>query len=269
MEDINPFGPLSNLVDDEEEMADTTDKFSEETSLKTQAAANYQGSQEGWEDDFEDLVEEADGDDYDDYHGSDMEHRRRKVSQGPRDSGHTPNMTFAFAPHPTRTQPGQGQGGGMIPSPKLRLGSLLAIKEGVVEPETEEEDHQSPETKKVGVGRGLTHLLAGPAPPEPTAPEKQQTMFTYRAQLTWGLDIGPSVDLPTLFRAWVTNTSKHIPNFSLVPFEDELGQVISTPEQVPVDNVTFYQEYYHNHCVLRHGNLTGMVQFRCSVSGRR
>jgi len=183
MEDINPFGPLSNLVDDEEEMADTTDKFSEETSLKTQAAANYQGSQEGWEDDFEDLVEEADGDDYDDYHGSDMEHRRRKVSQGPRDSGHTPNMTFAFAPHPTRTQPGQGQGGGMIPSPKLRLGSLLAIKEGVVEPETEEEDHQSPETKKVGVGRGLTHLLAGPAPPEPTAPEKQQTMFTYRAAL--------------------------------------------------------------------------------------
>ena len=175
-------------------------------------------------------------------------------------------MTFAFAPHPTRTLPGQGRGGGLIPSPKLRLGSLPAIMEGVAEPEIEEANHQSPETKEVEVGRGLMHLLVGTVPPEPTVPEKQQTMFTYRAQLTWGLDIGPSVDLPTLFRAWVTNTSKHIPNFSLVPFEDELGQVISTPEQVPTDNVTFYQEYYHNHRVLCHGNLTGMVQFCCSVS---
>jgi hypothetical protein len=60
MEDTNPFGPLSALVDYEEEMADSTDKLLEETSLKTQAAANYQG----------------------DYHGSDIEHRRRKVSQG-------------------------------------------------------------------------------------------------------------------------------------------------------------------------------------------
>ena len=108
MEDINPLGPLGNLVDDEEEMADLTDKFVEETSLKTQAAANYQGSQEGWEKDFEDLVDDAEEDDHDDYHGSDIKHRHRKVSQGPRDSGHTPNMTFAFAAHPTHTLPGQG-----------------------------------------------------------------------------------------------------------------------------------------------------------------
>jgi hypothetical protein len=94
-------------------------------------------------------------------------------------------------------------------------------------------------------------------------------MFTFRAQLTWGLDRGPEVNLPALFRDWVANTSKHIPDFALLPFEDAKGQVICTPEQVPVDNPTFYRKYYHNHRVLQHGNLTGMVQFQCSVSWQK
>jgi hypothetical protein len=94
-------------------------------------------------------------------------------------------------------------------------------------------------------------------------------MFTFRAQLMWRLDRGPEVNLPALFRDWVANTSKHIPDFALVPFEDAKGQVICTPEQVPVDYPTFYREYYHNHRALQHGNLTGMVQFQCSVSWQK
>ena len=72
--------------------------------------------------------------------------------------------------------------------------------------------------------------------------------------------------LPALFRDWVANTAKNIPDFALVPFEDDKGQVISTPDQVPYNNPSFYKDYYHDHRVLQHGNLTGMVQSRCSVS---
>jgi hypothetical protein len=42
--------------------------------------------------------------------------------------------------------------------------------------------------------------------------------------------------------------------------------VITKHEQIPDDNPTFYQDYYHNHRILNHGNMTGMVHFRCSVS---
>jgi hypothetical protein len=37
----------------------------------------------------------------------------------------------------------------------------------------------------------LSGLLAGTSPPDSDPKEKQTTMFTFRAQLTWGLDRGP------------------------------------------------------------------------------
>jgi len=61
-------------------------------------------------------------------------------------------------------------------------------------------------------------------------------------------------------------TSKYIPDFTLLPFEDEEGQGIISPDQVPDDNPDFFKEYFYNHRVLQHGNLTGMVHFTCSVS---
>jgi hypothetical protein len=36
-------------------------------------------------------------------------------------------------------------------------------------------------------------------------------------------------------------------------------------DQVPEDNAEFYAAYYHNHRVLTHGNLTGMVVFQSSL----
>jgi hypothetical protein len=47
------------------------------------------------------------------------------------------------------------------------------------------------------------------------------------------------------------------------------GQQISSVEQVPEDNATFYSAYYHNHRVLNHGNLTGMVTFQSSTPWAR
>jgi hypothetical protein len=55
-------------------------------------------------------------------------------------------------------------------------------------------------------------------------------------------------------------------DFALLPYHDDKGQQITTTEQAPDDDPDFYKTYYHNHRVLTHGNLTGMVKFRCSVS---
>ena len=52
------------------------------------------------------------------------------------------------------------------------------------------------------------------------------------------------VTVPALFREWVQHTSKHIPNFALLPFDDEKGQVIVTPEQVPDEKSSFYKAYF-------------------------
>ena len=53
----------------------------------------------------------------------------------------------------------------------------------------------------------LSGVLEGTVPPELDPQEKQTTMFTFCAQLTWGLNRGPQVNLPVLFRDWVKHTS--------------------------------------------------------------
>jgi hypothetical protein len=56
-----------------------------------------------------------------------------------------------------------------------------------------------------------------------------------------------------------------LPNFSLLPFETSSGQQITSPEQITERGQEFYTQYYYNHRVLAHGNLTGMVQFQTST----
>ncbi len=216
--------------------------------------------QDGWDDDFD--VEDDDDPDDTERLGED-EDCRRKVSQG-RPSA---SPTFAFSSTSVVHRHGAGRGGGLRPM-AVQVDRLSTILEGT--PIGDEEQPNGQERGNViavtfprdgNPSHDLSRLLEGTVPPEPDPKEKQITMFTFRAQLTWGLDKGPQVNLPELFRDWVKHTNKYIPDFALVPFEDDKGQVISTPEQVPNDNPTFYKEYYHNHRVLQHGNLTGMVQF--------
>jgi hypothetical protein len=90
--------------------------------------------------------------------------------------------------------------------------------------------------------------------------------FTYRAQLTFGLSQSTTgVNVAKYFRRWVFSSCESINHFSLIPYEDDKGQQISSLDQVPEDNATFYSAYYHNHRVLAHGNLTGMVAFQSST----
>jgi hypothetical protein len=95
---------------------------------------------------------------------------------------------------------------------------------------------------------------------------KPTTFFTYRAQLTFGLSpSSDGINVAKYFRRWVFSSSESIDHFSLIPYEDEKGQQVSSLDQVPEDNALFYAMYYHNHRVLAHGNLTGMVAFQSSI----
>jgi hypothetical protein len=89
---------------------------------------------------------------------------------------------------------------------------------------------------------------------------------TYSAQLTFGLDKSAEVNVATLFSRWVFSACQSIPHFSLLPYTDEKGVRISSTEQIPKDNKEFFDQYFHNHRVLAHGNLTGMITFQCSVT---
>jgi hypothetical protein len=93
------------------------------------------------------------------------------------------------------------------------------------------------------------------------------TYYTYRAQLTFGLKPNKEgVNVAQLFQRWIFSSCESIPDFSLVPYEQpDNGQQITSIDQVPKENPTFYSMYYHNHRVLQHGNLTGMVAFQCSL----
>jgi hypothetical protein len=115
--------------------------------------------------------------------------------------------------------------------PTLPIGSLPTITEGIVRNEIDDP----------------SGLLGGTVPPTSEVTEKQSTIFHFHAQLTWGLEPSPSVNLPRLFREWVKNTSQCLPDFALLPYDDEKGQVITFPSQDPDDNSDFFQDYYYNH----------------------
>jgi hypothetical protein len=93
------------------------------------------------------------------------------------------------------------------------------------------------------------------------------TYYKYRAQLTFGLKPNKDgVNVAQLFQRWIFSSCESIPDFSLVPYEEpDKGQQITSIQQVPTENPSFYAMYYHNHRVLQHGNLTGMVAFQCSI----
>lgn len=219
--------------------------------------------QEGWDEDFDDIESVSSASD--EYSGeqaagqSPDQERRRKVSQGQREAPRQ-YQTIGFDPKQMKTWTPKdhkagalGRGGGVsIATTSDRLCQLTTIAEGT-EVETE-------------VGNDPQSIMRASKPPPEEVEDSQQTFFTYRAQLTFGLEKGSKVHLPDLFREWVKNSNKHIPNFTLLPFDDPKGHVICLPDQIPEDTPSFFKEYYHNHWVLPHGNLTGMVHIRCSVT---
>jgi hypothetical protein len=183
--------------------------------------------------------------------------RRRKVSAGLRNA-HVATITVAQPDFNSISTPGRGRGGGLRGQPESTIGLLPPI--------TETADEGEEAKGATTTDKDQTGIMAESTPPEAPTKDKPVTKFTFRAQLTWGLARGTRVNLPQLFREWVSKSGAMIPDFVLLPFDDDKGQPITKPEQVPDDNPSFYQEYYYIHRTLNHGNFTGMVHFSCSVS---
>lgn len=91
-------------------------------------------------------------------------------------------------------------------------------------------------------------------------------MFTFRAQLTFGYKPKEEFNVARLLSRFVFSASDSLPRFSLLPFDDDKGQQVSSIDQLPDNNPEFYSIYYHNHRILQTGNLTGMIQFQCRSS---
>jgi hypothetical protein len=131
---------------------------------------------------------------------------------------------------------------------------------------TPQESRTLPLTPRTNPQR-LNQILAPALPSATTTIEELPIqMYTYRAQLTFELTpTSTEVNVAQHFRRWLYSSQESIGQFSLLPFDDEKGQQIHSVNQVPDDNADFYKEYYHNHRVLQHGNLTGMVAFQTST----
>jgi hypothetical protein len=101
----------------------------------------------------------------------------------------------------------------------------------------------------------------------PALSHSSRMLFTYRAQLTFGLSTATEVNVADFFLNWVQQSKTDLPDFVLHPFDTETNNATATePNEIKHDDITFFQTYYANHCILCPGNLTGMVHFQTTVS---
>jgi len=74
------------------------------------------------------------------------------------------------------------------------------------------------------------------------------------------------VNVANLFMELFTATQSFLQDFSLLSYDSEKGQPLTSISQLTATDETVFQQYYHNHRVLQHGNLTGMILFQSSSS---
>jgi hypothetical protein len=56
------------------------------------------------------------------------------------------------------------------------------------------------------------------------------------------------VIIAQLLNVWFQASSKLLENFSFIPFDEvENGQQITSMDQIPLNNSTFYKDYIFNH----------------------
>jgi hypothetical protein len=96
-------------------------------------------------------------------------------------------------------------------------------------------------------------------------PKKSLTFYTYHAQLTFGLPLSQEVNVAALFAKWVAKSCTSLVAFSLLPSDSKQGQQVTSPDQIPGDDASFYAQYYHKHRILQHGNLTGIIHFQTAT----
>ena len=88
-------------------------------------------------------------------------------------------------------------------------------------------------------------------------PATSLTFFTSHAQLTFDLSkVCTEVNAAELFLQWFEQSSKSLANFTLLPFDPETGQQITTPSQIATNDVDFFSKYYFNHRLVYLGHLS-------------
>jgi hypothetical protein len=97
-------------------------------------------------------------------------------------------------------------------------------------------------------------------------PDSTLTFYTYRAQLTFGLSPSKEVNVAEHFSNWLNSSFSLLKAFLLLPYNSPSdGQQLTSPTEAATEDPTFFNTYFHNHRVLQHGNLTGMVHFQTST----
>ena len=91
-------------------------------------------------------------------------------------------------------------------------------------------------------------------------------LYTFRAQLTFGLKPSQKVNVADQFNMWLEASIQLLADFTLLPFNKELTEKITSLDHIRRGDPEFYESYYGNHRSLVHGNLTGMVHFQTSTS---
>lgn len=258
MSTYNPFSPLS-------------DKYQGDPEANALAPAQNQTE---WEDDHGIY---ADGDEIQEEYLDEEEEVTISSAGSTEDHEMSPGRSQQEYQKVSDSHPEDGQTADGLPTQHQQSGSQLFTIPGTPRA-----------TKAPGFGRGggaPSHVIASPnarftpQSPSPHTPTMlntvlpdnppnlpPKTFFMYRAQLTFGLKpTAAGVNVATLFKRWIHSSSETLPDFSLLPYDEEKGQQITSQNQAPDDNPDFYGKYYHNHRILQHGNLTGMVSFQCSL----
>jgi hypothetical protein len=75
------------------------------------------------------------------------------------------------------------------------------------------------------------------------------TFYTFRAQLTFRLDPSTAgINVADHFTRWAKASFELLPQFSILPFDQDKGLQITNIDQIPAEK-SFYSSYFHNHRV--------------------
>jgi hypothetical protein len=106
----------------------------------------------------------------------------------------------------------------------------------------------------------LPYLGQQPTPDRPSTPQKipfvptivaashtpalshsSRTLFTYHAQLTFGLSVATEVNVADFFLSWVQQSKIDLPDFVLLPFSNEMNNTPAPANDIKHDDITFFR----------------------------
>ena len=88
-------------------------------------------------------------------------------------------------------------------------------------------------------------------------PKSTLHLYTFRAQLTFGLKQSQKVNVADLFTSWIDASIKLLSDFALLPFDDDGSDTVTSTDHIACGDPEFFMKYYGNHRSLLHGISQG------------